>query len=53
MENNYDIIDAKAYRDTKELEVMFKYMASPCQVVQGTIYLPFAQFNAIYLIRHI
>lgn len=56
VENHYDFINTKAHRDAPKIEKYLKQLAKKnCKEieVQGTkIYLPSAQFNAIFLMRH-
>lgn len=55
VENHYDIIDTKAHKRANELERIFKTLADDAieyKLGNSTIYLPTAQFNAIYLMRH-
>lgn len=56
VENHYDFINTKAHRDAPQIEARLKELAEKeCREieVQGTkIYLPSADFNAIFLMRH-
>ena len=57
VENHYDFINTKAHRDAPVIESRLKSLAKRenCKVidVQGAkIYLPSADFNAIFLMRH-
>ena len=56
VENHYDFINTKAHRDAPMIEKRLKDLAvKGCQEieVQGAkIYLPSADFNAIFLMRH-
>lgn len=57
VENHYDFINTKAHRDAPKIETRLKALAEKgCKEieVQGAkIYLPSADFNAIFLMRHI
>lgn len=56
VENHYDFINTKAHRDAPKIEANLKALAeNGCKEieVQGAkIYLPSADFNAIFLMRH-
>lgn len=56
VENHYDFINTKAHRDAPRIEARLKQLAEKgCREidVQGSkIYLPSADFNAIFLMRH-
>lgn len=56
VENHYDFINTKAHRDASRIEARLKQLAErDCREVdvQGSkIYLPSADFNAIFLMRH-
>lgn len=56
VENHYDFINTKAHRDAPMIERRLKALAEKdCKeiIVQGEkIYLPSADFNAIFLMRH-
>ena len=56
VENHYDFINTKAHRDAPKIEAILKVLAEKdCREIeiQGSkIYLPSADFNAIFLIRH-
>lgn len=56
VENHYDFINTKAHRDAPAIEARLKALAEKnCREfeVQGNkIYLPSADFNAIFLMRH-
>lgn len=56
VENHYDIINTKAHRDAPKIEDQLKALADKnCREIeiQGSkIYLPSADFNAIFLMRH-
>lgn len=56
VENHYDFINTKAHRDAPKIEARLKDLAEKdCREieVQGAkIYLPSADFNAIFLMRH-
>lgn len=56
VENHYDFINTKAHRDAPKIEAKLKHLAEKdCREieVQGAkIYLPSADFNAIFLMRH-
>lgn len=56
VENHYDIINTKGHRSSVWIEEKLKVLATLCQqsMVDGQqIYLPSANFNAIFLIRHL
>lgn len=56
VENHYDFINTKAHRDAPKIEKRLKRLAEKdCREIDvlGTkIYLPSANFNAIFLMRH-
>lgn len=56
VENHYDFINTKAHRDAPKIEAHLKSLAEKnCREIEieGTkIYLPSADFNAIFLMRH-
>lgn len=56
VENHYDFINTKAHRDAPKIEARLKVLAEKDYKeikVQGVkIYLPSADFNAIFLMRH-
>lgn len=56
VENHYDFINTKAHRDAPMIEERLKALAEKgCRrvdVQRATIYLPSADFNAIFLMRH-
>lgn len=56
VENHYDFINTKAHRDARKIEARLKQLVEKgCQAieVQGAkIYLPSADFNVIFLLRH-
>ena len=56
VENHYDFINTKAHRDAPKIEARLKALAEKdCREIeiQGSkIYLPSADFNAIFLMRH-
>lgn len=56
VENHYDFINTKAHRDAPKIEAILKVLAEKdCREIeiQGSkIYLPSADFNAIFLMRH-
>lgn len=56
VENHYDFINTKAHRDAPKIEARLKALAEKgCKEieVQGAkIYIPSADFNAIFLMRH-
>lgn len=56
VENHYDFINTKAHRDAPKIEERLKALADKnCREIeiQGSkIYLPSADFNAIFLMRH-
>lgn len=56
VENHYDFINTKAHRDAPKIETRLKRLSEKgCKKieVQGvTVYLPSADFNAIFLMRH-
>lgn len=55
VENHYDFINTKAHRDARRIEKRLKQLAENCNEIKvnGTkVYLPSANFNAIFLMRH-
>ena len=56
VENHYDFINTKAHRDARKIEDRLKLLAEKdcrgIEVLGETIYLPSADFNAIFLMRH-
>lgn len=56
IENHYDFINTKAHRDAKKIEARLKLLAEKeCKEIEidgVNIYLPSADFNAIFLMRH-
>lgn len=56
VENHYDFINTKAHRDAPKIEMRLKQLAEKdCKEVEvhgEKIYLPSANFNAIFLMRH-
>lgn len=56
VENHYDFINTKAHRDAPKIEARLKLLAEKdCREVEvdgARIYLPSADFNAIFLMRH-
>lgn len=56
VENHYDFINTKAHRDAPRIEARLKQLAeNGCMEVDvhgSKIYLPSANFNAIFLMRH-
>lgn len=56
VENHYDFINTKAHRDASKIEAQLKLLAEKnCREIEieGTkIHLPSADFNAIFLMRH-
>lgn len=56
IENHYDFINTKAHRDAPKIEARLKVLAEKGAKeieVEGTkVYLPSADFNAIFLMRH-
>lgn len=56
VENHYDFINTKAHRDARKIENRLKLLAEKdcrgIEVLGETIYLPSADFNAIFLMRH-
>ena len=56
VENHYDIVNTKVNESSRELEVLFKRIATfnkPLNMGKGVIYLPSPTLNAIFLIRHL
>ena len=56
VENHYDIVNTKVNESSRELEVLFKRIATfdkPLKMEKGVIYLPSPTLNAIFLIRHL
>lgn len=56
VENHYDFINTKAHRDAPKIEARLKNLAETnykeTEVGGARIYLPSADFNAIFLMRH-
>lgn len=56
VENHYDFINTKAHRDAPKIEARLKLLAEKnskkIEVEGANIYLPSADFNAIFLMRH-
>lgn len=56
VENHYDFINTKAHRDALKIEARLKKLAETnykeIEVDGARIYLPSANFNAIFLMRH-
>ena len=56
VENHYDFINTKAHRDAPKIEAILKVLAEKgCMETEpqgAKIYLPSANFNAIFLMRH-
>lgn len=56
VENHYDFINTKAHRDAAKIEDRLKLLAEKdcrrIEVLGEMIYLPSADFNAIFLMRH-
>lgn len=56
VENHYDFINTKAHQDASKIEARLKLLAEKdCREVEvegARIYLPSADFNAIFLMRH-
>ena len=56
IENHYDFINTKAHRDAPKIEARLKELAEKdgkeVEVQGAKIYLPSANFNAIFLMRH-
>ena len=56
VENHYDFINTKAHRDAPKIEARLKVLAeNDCKEIEmqgARIYLPSADFNAIFLMRH-
>lgn len=56
VENHYDIVNTKAHVTARELEALFKKIATfdrPLKMETSVIYLPSPTLNAIFLIRHL
>lgn len=56
VENHYDFVNTKINESAKELEALFKRLATfdkPLAMGEGAIYLPSPTLNAIFLIRHL
>lgn len=56
VENHYDIVNTKVNESSRELEALFKRIATfdkPLKMEKGVIYLPSPTLNAIFLIRHL
>lgn len=56
VENHYDFINTKAHRDAPQIEARLKKLAEKnfkkIEVQESFIYLPSADFNALFLMRH-
>ena len=56
VENHYDFVNTKAHRDAPKIEARLKALAEKdskeIEVQGARIYLPSADFNAIFLMRH-
>lgn len=56
VENHYDFINTKAHRDAPKIEARLKILAEKdykeIEVQGEKVYLPSADFNAIFLMRH-
>ena len=55
VENHYDFINTKAHRDARRIEKRLKQLAENCNEIKVNgkkVYLPSANFNAIFLMRH-
>lgn len=56
VENHYDFINTKAHRDAPKIEAHLKSLAEKncreIEIGETKIYLPSADFNAIFLMRH-
>ena len=56
VENHYDIVNTKANVSARDLEALFKKIATfdkPLTIEKGEIFLPSPTLNAIFLIRHL
>lgn len=56
VENHYDIVNTKVNESSRELEALFKRIATfdmPLKMEKSEIYLPSPTLNAIFLIRHL
>ena len=56
VENHYDIVNTKAHVTARELETLFKRIATldkPLKMEKSEIFLPSPTLNAIFLIRHL
>ena len=56
VENHYDFVNTKINESAKELEALFKRLATfdkPLAMGEGVIYLPSPTLNAIFLTRHL
>lgn len=56
VENHYDFVNTKINESAKELEALFKRLATfdkPLAMGEGVIYLPSPTLNAIFLMRHL
>lgn len=56
VENHYDFVNTKANRSSRELETVFKKLATfdkRLRVGKGEIFLPSPTLNTIFLIRHL
>ena len=56
VENHYDIVNTRVNESSRELEALFKRIATfdkPLKMEKGVIYLPSPTLNAVFLIRHL
>ena len=56
VENHYDFVNTKVNESSRELEVLFKKLATFDKSVttgKGAIFLPSSTLNAIFLVRHL
>ena len=56
VENHYDFVNTKVNDSARELEALFKRIATldiPLKMEKGVIYLPLPTLNAIFLMRHL
>lgn len=56
VENHYDIVNTKVNESSRELEALFKKIATfdiPLTMDKGVIFLPSPTLNAIFLMRHL
>ena len=56
VENHYDFVNTKVNESSRELETLFKRLATfdkPLKMEKGEIFLPSPTLNAIFLIRHL